>query len=105
VTDIAAMIENTNYKPGWKFKAETESWRELLVITAPFPDARDSSRGICDFTMKRTIPEYLRVNPSPETYLTWLKEQIREIEFHEIFEFLRYKGVLVNDPHAGVAVE
>jgi hypothetical protein len=102
--DVAVMIKNTTYKPGWKFRYETESWRELLIITAALPDARDFSNGICEFTMKRTIPGYLRANPSEETYLTWLKEQIREIEFHEISEFLRYENALVEDPHAGAPV-
>lgn len=98
------MISNTAYKPGWKFQHEVDTWRDVLVITAVFPDARDPGR-ICDFTMRRTIPGYLQAHPSEEAYLGWLAEQLREIEFHEISEFLRYKGALVRDPHAGVPVD
>lgn len=99
--DFKAMVSRIKYKPGWTFSVETLSWHggdpdSTLSITASVYDSRNLDDRV-EFTMRRIIPEFI---VDQNTFLSWFKSVLKEAEFHELREFFRFDGELVDDPHA-----
>src|SRR5579862_7724811 len=94
--DFAPMIAKLTYKPGWKFRQVRGGLYnyDQLVILAQVQNSHDPEQ-IVEFTMMRVIPVFL----TGETFLPWVTMVIAEAEYHELREFLRYDGALVDDPH------
>lgn len=106
MTDIAQVIKDIAYKQGWTFEFKDSSCAETheheqqawptLHITARVPNAR--GEGEIEFTVKRLIPDFV-LKDSAAILVSWVKTQIQGVEFHEVDEFFKYKGKLVDDPH------
>lgn len=100
--DAEQVIKDISYKRGWSFTFKDgksvgaqQAW-PMLHITAVVPNAR--GEGEIEFVIKRLIPDFV-MNDSAAMLLEWVKTQIMGAEFHEIDEFFKYKGALVDDPH------
>ena len=100
--DAEQVIKDIDYKPGWSFEykpgvsvGSQEAW-PMLHITARVPNARGP--GEIEFVVKRLIPDFVMAD-SAAMLLEWVKTQIQGAEFHEVDEFFKYKGRLVDDPH------
>jgi hypothetical protein len=96
------VISDLSYKPGWTFDFEPGRFFQppRLIITAEVLDSHDPERTV-RFTMKRVIPKIIKTE---EQFASWWEDIIIEAEIHEVREFLRYKGKLIDDPHEAVDV-
>ncbi len=97
--DYADWISRLKYKPDWTFFHVRDEWGQWLQIQAKVICSRTYEPVL--FTFNRLIPEL----PDEKLFLSWVKSVLKEAELHELREFLRFDGVLVDDPHAAVAVE
>lgn len=102
---LADLISRISYKPGWKFELRRETFlysvtSSMLIITATVKDSRNPENTV-EFVMQRMVPEYLT---DQELFLKWVKHTLMECEIHEMREFFRLDGELVDDPHAVKAV-
>ncbi len=89
--DLNNIIDKLSYKPGWEFwldagwlniRAEVLHSETLLPVT---------------FDIKRIIPRVAQT--SEADFLSWWEDILMEAEYHELREFARYQGKLIDDPH------
>ena len=102
-TTLAELVSRISYKPGWTFELRQDRIIEdyaWLEIKAQVRDSRNLEQTV-EFVMKRTVPEYLT---TPSMFLKWVAYTLREAEIHEMREFFRFDGELVDDPHAVAVV-
>lgn len=108
---VRELVEQITYKPGWKFEyvpAASYGWPAqytlgidpfspgVIIVTARVPDSRQPDREI-EVSGRYIVPEYL----DESYFIKWFKDGvILPSEFHEVDEFFRVAGVLVNDPHS-----
>ena len=107
------FLEHVTYKPGWKFRVDDGEmfWKVYggggslgdidyrLVATADVIDADDPSKQF-QVGFSRRISGRIR----HAQWKIWAQELymlIKEIEEHEIQEFLRFDGKHYIDPHPG----
>lgn len=110
VTNWKDFFDNFSYKPNCEFDYthDIDFDRNRLVITMRVPDSRKPlpDTEILVNGRRKTIP----LVPITQTVRLgrWVSEDyaknlmrfyIREMEDHEIDEWIRYKGELVFDPH------
>jgi hypothetical protein len=69
-----------------------------LVIEMKVPDSRGSGREK-PIGGKYPVPYGLMIEHNEEQMVRWIKMMIRSAEFHEIDEWLRLDGELIDDPH------
>lgn len=69
----------------------------MLLITARVPNSR--GEGEIEFTIKRLIPDHVRLLGSAAGITSFIKTCVIEAEVHEVREFFMYQGVVVDDPH------
>jgi hypothetical protein len=91
-------IGKLKYKPGWEFSFRDTEWGKLLDIQATVPHSVTLEPATFLFT--RCIPSWTTTGQ----FVGWVKAVLAEAEMHEMREFLRFDGVLVDDPHAALAV-
>jgi hypothetical protein len=89
------VIWDCTYKPGWSFDYEPGEF-PMLLIHARVENSR--APGHIEFTVKRLVPDTLR-GGSASAIANWVKLMVTEAEVHEVREFFKYKGVVVDDPH------
>jgi hypothetical protein len=96
------VIDDLSYKPGWKYTLNYRSTgRHSIWVTAKVQHSTTLEWVTFDF--ERMIPQ--SVQGDLAGFLTWIEDITLEAEFHELREFLRYKGELVNNPHASAPVD
>ena len=95
--DIEKITEKLGYKPGWSFAWQKDQYYDVLIISGLVPDSRDPSRMLA-FETRRPIPGYL-LTAGLNQFLDWVRQLLLEAEYHELREYFRYDGELVNDPH------
>jgi hypothetical protein len=110
------FFKNFSYKPNFAFAVESNIGLDRLYpkvrITMMVPDSRiplpeNEHVHALNVTGVRKniplIPIMLDVSLGPyhsdEYALEFMRFNIREMEDHEIDEWIRFKGELVNDPH------
>lgn len=59
------------------------------------------SREMTEVMGNFIIPPFVE-DDGEESFLRWLMYTVKEVEMHEIDEWARYKGELLNDPHKEV---
>lgn len=94
--DYGERVRKIRYKPGWKFTYKMTDWGPTIDIHATVPHSVTLEPTTFLFT--RLIPEL----PGEDLFKAWVKTVLAEAELHELDEFFRYDGKLVNDPHAPV---
>jgi hypothetical protein len=96
---IKEIIGKLSYKPGWDFALEQRAGRDTLVIgaTVQHSETLETVR----FQIRRLIPEVIITQ---EGLLSWVEDMLIEAEIHELREFFRYDGELVDDPHKSTVV-
>ena len=96
------VIADLSYKPGWKYTLNYRSTgRHSIWVTAKVQHSTTLEWVTFDF--ERMIPG--SVLGDLAGFLTWIEDITLEAEFHELREFLKYKGELVNNPHASKPIE
>ena len=114
-----SLIENFSYKPGYELhlsvpeisyiKADNGERLSLhedgvapyahLNIRCYIPDSTRPPHDLTLIQFQAMIPRYME-DQEEKVKLHYLREILREFEMHEVDEWSRYKGKLVNDPHA-----
>lgn len=102
VGDIAfarSVVERITYKPGYRFKVESQGegtyWRYLILWVTS--DEIDSRTGEPKADFERWIE--LPFTDSEESIVAQVRALLKEIELHEMNEWLRLDGEIVHDPH------
>lgn len=93
---LKKTISRLRYKPGWNFGYRKKSGLDTLVITAQVQHS--VTLEMVTFDVRRVIPEVAK--GSLPAFLDWWVDILAEAELHELREFARYDGKLVDDPHA-----
>lgn len=103
---LQGIISDISYKPGWHFSMEynnagaareADRWHSLVISAEVLHSATFEP---VTFVFRRIIPRVAQVDVT--AFLSWAEDVIAEAEIHEMREFFRYKGELVNDPHKPV---
>lgn len=128
LAQVLALMEDFTYKPNWSFHVATYDHQVRIMAqmwvpdsTRPFRPARvdgdyDEVALFGDSRLARSIRtrEYLdqqevikvsgqfQVPPllPRNRFYAWLRGVIADMETHELDEWFKVKGVVVNDPHA-----
>jgi hypothetical protein len=100
--NLEEEISNLKYKPGWKFALTDYGYGDALEIIGCAYDSRALAPTPIEFVMSRLVPA--SVTSSVDSFTAWVKTLLMEAEFHELREFFRYKGELVDDPHKSTKV-
>lgn len=93
---LKKAIRKLTYKPGWNFGYREKLGRDVLVITAQVQHS--ITLELVTFDVRRIIPEVAKA--SVPAFLSWWEDILAEAELHEMREFARYDGKLIDDPHA-----
>jgi hypothetical protein len=100
VINTEEIIEKLTYKPGWDFTPERKAGRDTLVIGATVQHSE--TLDMVRFRIRRIIPQVAMTAHPP--FLSWVEDELAEAEFHELREFFRYDGRLVDDPHESTTI-
>ncbi len=96
ITQLHSILSRVTYKPGWELTI-TDDENPSLCITAWLKDAYNpGDRMLVDIHSQ--LPPFF----TESEVLRWLRWRLREIEVHEVDEFLRVDGKAVFDPHRDV---
>jgi hypothetical protein len=95
-TEIAEELERVSYKPGWSFEAYEDRWEgpHILIVVKAVSAYRPVET--LDLGIRSALPPFAH----PSDLHDWLMWRIGRIEMHELREFYRVDGRLVDDPHA-----
>lgn len=99
--EIQDHLARVTYKPGWSFEAYDGKWEgQHIVIRTSVPNAYNTKENT-DLDVHSMLP------PIPDTnYLnSWLMWRVARLEVHEVREFFKVDGKIVDDPHAPFANE
>jgi hypothetical protein len=95
--DVKEVVAGLDYKPGWEFRVEGDS--NLIIIAEVL---HSQTFEPVKFRVRRIIPRVVRDNE--EFFLSWWLDMLHEAEYHELREFARYNGELLDDPHAAETI-
>jgi hypothetical protein len=99
IQQVQAHLARVSYKPGWSFEAYQGAWEgHHIVINTQVPDAYGPGRTV-------TLNVHSMLPPLEDTSALerWLMWRLARIEVHEMREFFRVDGKIVDDPHAEFA--
>ena len=94
--DYSAAVSKIKYKPGWSFHHVNDEWGHTMRIMALVPHS---------VTLEPTLFQFVRIIPplpDETAFKGWMRVILKEAELHELDEFFRFDGELVNDPHKPV---
>lgn len=95
------------YKPGWFFEVfGSDLGCGVNIHAHDVPDAYHPGK-LTDVHQASVIPEYFLFERdshlNEDRFLQWIKSKIREVEFHEVDEFLMWEGQRLVDPHSNLS--
>lgn len=94
--EIQAVLGDITYRPGWTFTLqEGQPEGPHLFIVGPVVNSYQPHDTI-DLGIRSPLPPFRTV----DDLLLWLAWRLRRIEDHESREWFRYRGEVVDDPHA-----
>ena len=94
--EIREALTRFSYKPGWTFQvADHPREGQLLRIEAQVPDSYTAGK-----TITLGINSWLPPLSGPSALWRYLRWRITRIEIHELCEFLKVDGCVLDDPHA-----
>jgi hypothetical protein len=101
--DLVQVISDLSYKPGWEFRSKF--WPSAGVLSLEIIGRVQHSATLepVKFAMARVVPPCAKVHEA--AFLGWWKTLLVEAEMHELREFARYRGDLIDNPHAVLAVD
>jgi hypothetical protein len=99
------LLRKLTYKPGWRFWLRRVDWMlssNTLLFEIRF-QAQNSNNPeeSLKFAREIVIPEHwLEFYSGDEQFWRhWLRAQIMDAEMHELDEWLRIDGIMMNNPH------
>lgn len=104
---VIMLVENAR-KPfrKWEVKPDPQDDGEIYLNRWELLRYPPASTGV-GWSPSRELIEVVGNYPIPmcfspehaDNFISWMVTIIRRMEDHETFEWLRYKGELINDPH------
>lgn len=93
---IEHVVSRLSYKPNTRLWVEGN---HMLVMAMDCPD-RDNPKSTVPVVSRQQIPaKYACGEGSTEEMVDWVRNCLRQLEEHEMDEWLRLDKKLVNDPH------
>lgn len=94
---IENVVSRMNYKPNSKIWVEGN---HMLVIAIDCPE-RDNAQETIPVVSRQQIPaKFAAGEASTDSMVDWVRDCIRQLEEHEMDEWLRLDKKLWHDPHA-----
>lgn len=103
-TDILRIIEGYTYKPGYKLSAWSDGGTVTVNMYIPVPDSTTPEHKMVDITYTHRISVCSFMFRDKGAVHYFMNEFFRGWELHEMNEWVRYEGKLLNDPHAPVKI-
>ena len=98
---LRAELGQVSYKDGWEFVLYQHRWEGVwLAITATLPDSYHPGE-VTTVTIRSAVPPM----QTYEQFHDWIMWRLVRIEVHEMREFYKVGGVVVDDPHRADANE
>lgn len=114
------QMRRFRYKNGWVFEVCRHSTGPALSVKIMVEDSRHPGRGpsyresntaaghpfqierddLIEVSAAVDIPKRLLIARDSEDFFRWIRRVVEFVEQHEIDEWFRVDGKLVNDPHA-----
>lgn len=93
------LLDYCRFKPGYDFSADWYLDEGITInIHADVEDSRNPGQRIV-VTTPTLVPEDMDL--ADETlFLSFLRQALIKFAIHEVDEWFRYRGKLVNDPHS-----
>lgn len=99
--ELNEVMDQVTYKPGWTFELGHCGLGVILTMRAWVPDSTTPEHRPVEIVSRRPI-DLLSLSRLDEAgFLDWLLCRVMSLESHETREWFRYRGELVDDPHAG----
>lgn len=99
IREVQDHLARVTYKSGWSFEAYDGRWEgHHIVINTQVPDAYLPGK-----TVTLDVHSMLPPLESVDALNRWLMWRLARIEVHEMREFFRIDGKIVDDPHAEFA--
>lgn len=96
MVEVAAELELVTYKAGWSFGLYEDRWEgPHILIVVPTPNAYRPTETI-ELGVRSPLPPFA----DADALHSWLMWRLGRIESHELREFYRVDGKIVDDPHA-----
>lgn len=100
IDEANAVVAALTYKPGWSLELGQCGALLQLRLEMCAPNARSALREEVDIISTAALDPHLLAGMSERAFLGWVFGQIMALERHEAWEWFRYRGDLVADPHA-----
>lgn len=101
--EIKDCINKFSYKPGWSvFVLDTfqSHGYEIVIQSNPVKDATGRSETP-NSIMSKTIVEYNHFKTEKQI-IRYIQRKIEALEKHEMKEWFKFEGKLLDDPHPGI---
>lgn len=95
---VCRQLARYTYKPGWGLTFSEHAGWIYLDIRYLAPDSRGSGQTV-KIGRTQVVPAHVTVHRDPDRFQRWLHMLTRDMELHELDEWFRCDGELVNDPH------
>lgn len=93
--ELQNILKKVSYKPGWSFEIYDGEWEgQHLRITTVVPNAYSLNDNL-EIDVHSVLPPI----PDEQYFHIWLMKRLARIEVHEMREFYRVDGKIVDDPH------
>jgi hypothetical protein len=100
IIKVTMYVENSReYFQPWEIQREesqfiTDGYNRFAMP----PSMYSPRRPVVEVTGSYEVPRDFRAGHE-KAFLHWFIERIKDLEMHEMYEWVRYKGELINDPH------
>lgn len=95
---LQSVLETMTYKPTYDFEIVDVNGSDVLRVTMHTHDSRPDEAVPLSIPVDFPVPT-VRAAGSADYWRDWLHRKIHWCELHESDEWLRFDGVLFNDPH------
>lgn len=103
MSDLGDWTDGLKYKPGWEFSLNWDLIGGFSVLTIKAAVLHSETCEPVTFDIKRLVPPAERQDAG--LFVQWVETLLAEAEIHEMREFLRFYGALVDSPHESTPVE
>lgn len=96
LSEANAILNRLSYKPKWKFELRSEGLSSTIIVKAW---VRNSLPPHSDGYVYHTSGFPPINDMSEDRLVSLVRDYVRRAELHEIDEYFKLDGKLINDPH------
>ena|SRR5260221_8661401 len=96
------MVSHITYKPGWTFKVLANDYcAAMLKVSFKVPSVVDNSiiNVVRETALSFDTINEICSHDGKERLLYIIQECVKDMELHEMAEWLKYEGEYITDPH------